>query len=240
MKNLLVLFSLVFISHFSFGQVQLPSVGDTTRITITLINGSVYSGQLIDRNENEIMLMDGDQTHTLSIDEIEKVTKGQELRRVRITLKDGTERKGLLFKESDSEVAIKNENGQLFLDRDQIAKIERDYEKEFVRIRMQDGTVYEGYRNAEDKNSHTVHTSAGRVIYDPKKVVEIRVIDESKAEYFDYPYSTRYFFTPTAIPMRKGKRYYSNQYLLLNSFHYGLSDNVSIGVVLKSYRLYSR
>jgi hypothetical protein len=46
---------------------------------------------------------------------------------------------------------------------------------------------------------------------------------------FENPHPTRYFFGPSAIPLRKGERYYQNAYVLSNSIQYGLSDHFSIG-----------
>jgi hypothetical protein len=46
---------------------------------------------------------------------------------------------------------------------------------------------------------------------------------------FDNPHPTRYFFGPSAIPLKKGERYYQNAYVLANSVQYGLNDNFSIG-----------
>lgn len=229
MKKLITLFTLLLFAHLSNSQNELPPPGDTSRIAITLENGAVYSGKVVDRNETEVMLVDGDQVHTLSRAEIQNIQLSPNIRKVIITLKNGSQEKGSLIKESGDEVVLKNENGQLFLDMDQIETIETDYEKEYVKITMKDGAIYEGYRRKDKMEPHVVYTTSGKVMFDPKKVADIKIIDQSKIDYFDHPYSTRYFFTPTAIPMRKGKGYYSNQYILLNSYHYGLSDNVSIG-----------
>lgn len=46
---------------------------------------------------------------------------------------------------------------------------------------------------------------------------------------FDNPHPTRYFFGPSAIPLKKGERYYQNAYVLANSVQYGMNDNFSIG-----------
>lgn len=46
---------------------------------------------------------------------------------------------------------------------------------------------------------------------------------------FDNPHPTRYFFGPSAIPLRKGERYYQNAYVLANSVQYGISDHFSMG-----------
>lgn len=46
---------------------------------------------------------------------------------------------------------------------------------------------------------------------------------------FGNPHPTRYFFGPSAIPLRKGERYYQNAYILANSVQYGISDHFSMG-----------
>jgi hypothetical protein len=183
----------------------------------------------MDRNEKEVMLLDNRQSYTLTIDDIQEVDSTPSLRRVLVEMKNGTTHQGILLKESERELVLKSKNGQLFLDQGQIATIETDHEKEFVRILMKDGTVYEGYRRSDKKEPNTVYTKSGKILYDPNQVDEIKIIEGSRVGYYEHPLSTRYFFTPTAIPMRKGEGYYSNQGILLNSYHYGLTDNVSIG-----------
>ena len=46
---------------------------------------------------------------------------------------------------------------------------------------------------------------------------------------FENPHPTRYFFGPSAIPLKKGERYYQNAYVLANSVQYGVSDHFSMG-----------
>jgi len=229
MKILWIFLLLIFFSHLSFGQIGLPSKGDTSQITLTLKNGAVYTGKLVDRNEAEVMLMDNGKVYTLNRTEIQEVKMGVKSRKVIVTLKSGVQHKGVLIKESGSEAVIRNETGQLFFDMDQVDTIETDYEKEFVRILMKDGTLYEGYRRKDQEESNIVHTDLGKVMYDTSQVAQIKIIDESKAGYFDHPLSARYFLSPTAIPLRKGEKFYSNQNIFLSSFQYGVTKNVSIG-----------
>ncbi len=230
MKILWTLLILLFFSQLSFSQIELPSAGDTSQITITLKNGAVYTGTVVDRNEAEVMLMDNDKLYTLNRVEIQEVQAGVQNKKVIVTLKNGDQRKGVLIKESDSEVVIRNENGQLFFDMDQVETIESDYEKEFVQIFMKDGTIYKGYRRKDqDESQYIVYTDLGKIMYDNSQVEQIKIIDESQMRYFDHPLSSRYFLSPTAIPLRKGEKFYSNQNIFLNSFQYGVSKNVSIG-----------
>ncbi len=46
---------------------------------------------------------------------------------------------------------------------------------------------------------------------------------------FPNPHPTRYFFGPSAIPLKKGEKYFQNAYVLSNSMQVGLTDHFSIG-----------
>lgn len=46
---------------------------------------------------------------------------------------------------------------------------------------------------------------------------------------FPNPHPTRYFFGPSAIPLKKGEKYFQNAYVLANSMQVGLTDHLSIG-----------
>lgn len=46
---------------------------------------------------------------------------------------------------------------------------------------------------------------------------------------FPNPHPTRYFFGPSAIPLKKGEKYFQNAYILANSMQIGLTDHLSIG-----------
>jgi len=50
-----------------------------------------------------------------------------------------------------------------------------------------------------------------------------------KSLWFKNPNPTRLFFSPTAIPLKKGEGYYQNIYIVGNMFNYGVLDNLSIG-----------
>ncbi len=51
----------------------------------------------------------------------------------------------------------------------------------------------------------------------------------SVEERFENPHPTRYFFGPSAIPIKRGEKYYQNALFLLNSFQIGITDNFSFG-----------
>ena len=67
--------------------------------------------------------------------------------------------------------------------------------------------------------------------------LNLRVLQIAKIEEYTYEgeflfpssHETRYFFGPSAIPLKKETGYYHNVYVLGNFINYGLSDNFSIG-----------
>lgn len=52
------------------------------------------------------------------------------------------------------------------------------------------------------------------------------------------PRPTNYFFWPSAINLKKGEGYFQNNMLFLNSVHYGVTDNFSIGGGLEFISLF--
>jgi len=65
------------------------------------------------------------------------------------------------------------------------------------------------------------------------KIDKMIPMDASKAFrkslWFKNPNPTRLFFSPTAIPLKRGEGYYQNIYIVANMFNYGVLDNLSIG-----------
>ena len=67
--------------------------------------------------------------------------------------------------------------------------------------------------------------------------LKLKVLQISKIEDYSYEglflfpssHQTRYFFGPSAIPLKKETGYYHNVYVVGNFINYGLSDNFSIG-----------
>lgn len=47
--------------------------------------------------------------------------------------------------------------------------------------------------------------------------------------WFPNPHSTRYFFAPSALPLRKGEGYYQNAYIFVNSASIGVTDHFMMG-----------
>jgi small nuclear ribonucleoprotein (snRNP)-like protein len=106
---------------------------------------------------------------------------------------------------------------------DTIKKTER------VVVKMNNGDEFRGKIISRDQNMIVLETTNGTLNLISSNVRSIN-IDSYKGR-FRFPNSneTRYFFGPSAIPIKKGKGYYQNVLLTTNFVNYGLFKNVSIG-----------
>lgn len=94
---------------------------------------------------------------------------------------------------------------------------------------MNNGDEFRGKIISRDQNTIVLETTNGTLNLISSNVRSIN-IDSYKGR-FRFPNSneTRYFFGPSAIPIKKGKGYYQNVLLTTNFINYGLFKNVSIG-----------
>jgi hypothetical protein len=102
------------------------------------------------------------------------------------------------------------------------------------KITMIDGTVFIGVLVSETSQTISLETRyLGIIDLSRNDIQQIEVLDSDSMEggesWFENPNSTRYLFGPSAIPLKKGEGYYQNVYVILQSFNYGLTKNISIG-----------
>lgn len=100
---------------------------------------------------------------------------------------------------------------------------------ERVVVKMNNGDEFRGKIITKDQNKIVLETTNGTLNLISSNVRSIN-IDSYKGK-FRFPNSneTRYFFGPSAIPIKQGKGYYQNVLLTTNFVNYGLFKNVSIG-----------
>ena len=96
-------------------------------------------------------------------------------------------------------------------------------------IKTIDGDEYIGKIVREDSTSIILKTSNADIIISKSKIKEIETYKYSGKFRFPNLNDTRYFFGPSAIPIKKGKGYYQNVEVLLNFVNYGITNNISIG-----------
>jgi small nuclear ribonucleoprotein (snRNP)-like protein len=100
---------------------------------------------------------------------------------------------------------------------------------ERVVVKMNNGDEFRGKIIKRDQNSIVLETTNGTLNLISSNVRSID-LDLYKGK-FRFPNSneTRYFFGPSAIPIKKGKGYYQNVLLTSNFVNYGLTKNFSFG-----------
>jgi hypothetical protein len=115
-------------------------------------------------------------------------------------------------------------------------KVNQEEEIETVqyRIDLRDGTRLYG-KILSDNDSILVLElpNLGVLSIRKDKIDKMIPMDASKtlmkSLWFKNPHPTRLFFSPTAIPLKKGEGYYQNIYIVGNMFNYGVLDHLSIG-----------
>lgn len=101
-------------------------------------------------------------------------------------------------------------------------------------VETRDGSVIQGIFLGQTDGGIRLQTeSAGEVVIPHIQIKSTKIVDDSRmrtGEYwFENPNATRYLFSPSAFSLKKGEAYYQNTYLLLNSFNFGITDNITMG-----------
>lgn len=101
-------------------------------------------------------------------------------------------------------------------------------------IETRDGSVIQGRFMGHTETGIRVATeSAGEITVPNNQITGIKVVDDDRFKngqyWFENPNATRYLFSPSAFSLKRGEAYYQNTYLFLNSFNFGVTDNLTIG-----------
>ncbi len=133
-------------------------------------------------------------------------------------------------------------NGDIVLSRyrwKQIKAIHKDSKPYFARsvtyeVELSDGTVLTGKLIAETDTAIELQLkNLGKLTVRRNKIKRIMPLTDSddvkKSFWFKNPHASRLLIAPTAIPLRKGEAYYRNIYGVVNTFYYGICNNLSVG-----------
>ncbi|PKV66471.1 hypothetical protein [Pontibacter ramchanderi] len=101
-------------------------------------------------------------------------------------------------------------------------------------VETRDGSVIQGIYLGQTEGGIRLQTdSAGEVLIPHTQIKSTKIIEDSRirdgAYWFENPNATRYLFSPSAFSLKKGEAYFQNTYLVLNSFHFGITDNFTMG-----------
>ncbi len=104
----------------------------------------------------------------------------------------------------------------------------------FYKVVTVQNQTFVGELISEDDDSITLRTeSLSRLTIERANIKSLEKIDPDRIKdgvyWYENPQSTRYFFSPNAIGLRKGRGYYQNTWVLFNNVNYGVSNNFSIG-----------
>jgi hypothetical protein len=100
----------------------------------------------------------------------------------------------------------------------------------YVRIELKQGSPVEGVLKHQNDKSISVELPGTGLLTIPwESVQSVSRLEKANQNRWANPHPNRYFFGPSAIPLKKGDKYYQNAYFLLNSIQIGLNDHLSVG-----------
>lgn len=97
-----------------------------------------------------------------------------------------------------------------------------------VIIKMINGDEFKGQIIQQDSLSVVLKMKNGEMNLIAPNIISIEKSNYKGLFLFENPNDTRYFFGPTAIPIKMGEGYYQN-IVAINAVNYGIAENFSIG-----------
>lgn len=103
-----------------------------------------------------------------------------------------------------------------------------------VRVELEDGQVLRGTLVQLTADAYHLALQGGGMVVIPRSSVRELVHDRGAVKtstgeiWFADPNRTRYFYSPSAMMLRKGQAYFSQKELFFSSVGYGVTDNFSV------------
>lgn len=151
-----------------------------------------------------------------------------------IGMNDGLLLKGRIIERQEAEIKFRDNNlGLLFLKIKNISFIEQAGNGMYFLVYMKDGSLLHGKISRQNETEIEIETkSIGSKKIPLERIKEMRHIEEKdmhrRKYWYPNPNASRYFFGPSAIPLRKQEGYFQNADLLINSANYGITKNFSV------------
>jgi len=151
-----------------------------------------------------------------------------------IGMNDGLLLKGQIISQIAGEIKFRDNNlGVLALKMKNISFIEQTGSGMYFIFYMKDGSLLHGKISNQNANEIEIETkSIGNTKIPTERIKEMRKIEEKdmhrRKYWYPNPNASRYFFGPSAIPLKKQEGYFQNADLLINSANYGITKNFSI------------
>jgi len=234
--SLVAFFSLFHTENTNAQDKIISTNGKTIKCDITKITDDAifFNLKVGDKSSNTYIIFN--QVKQYFINELEKLKNEMDTSSYfSLKLDDGTGLTGKIRSINGSDVDFyDNSLGMITIKGETIKLYSKENKKANYHITLHGGNEVYGYIVERKKNELDFQTkSLGKVtiaVSDIKKMREIQGESIKGGQYwFPNPNNTRYLFSPTAIPIKKGEGYYQNAYIISNSANYGLTDNFSIG-----------
>ncbi len=110
-----------------------------------------------------------------------------------------------------------------------IAQDQSYNENQRIIVTMDNGAIYEGTVLRETETELILTTENANISLQKNQFKKVETVEYDGDFLFRNSHGTRYFYSPTAIPLKKGEGYYQNLMLVANSANVGITDNISIG-----------
>lgn len=150
-------------------------------------------------------------------------------------LNDGTKIWGFIASEAPDYIVITDFNiGQLTIARNKVKNLEISMIEGSVIIETVNGTSYFGEISGLEGGVLKMRSALmGTFLIQSNTISKITLsgeyVNRKGSTWFANPNATRYFFAPSAIPLKKQEGYYQNAYLLANSVNVGITNNIAVG-----------
>jgi hypothetical protein len=150
-------------------------------------------------------------------------------------LKDGTRIWGTLKMENDGEIVVFDFNlGEVRIAKKEVTSEERQKVETAVIIETTNNASYFGFIIRVNAKTLVIKSPLiGTCEIQSNTISRITLsgtyVNRNGRNWFSNPNATRYFFAPSAIPLRKKEGYFQNAYLLANSVNVGVTNNITLG-----------
>ncbi|HTL82998.1 MAG TPA: hypothetical protein VL651_14895, partial [Bacteroidia bacterium] len=150
-------------------------------------------------------------------------------------LNDGTRIWGLLeSQELDTMIVMDFNAGELYIGKSEIKESEISPVTGSVIVETVNGTSYYGEITGLQNGLLSIRSDLiGDFQIQSNTISKISMtggyVSRKGGTWFSNPNATRYFFAPSAIPLKKHEGYFQNAYLLANSVNVGITNNITVG-----------
>ena len=152
-----------------------------------------------------------------------------------IKLNDNTSLSGKIIGRTSSEIIFYDITiGKVTIPLKKISSITRHTGDMYCILTTNDDKTFTGLIISQNEKEVTLKTeSLGDLVISDTKIKDIRIVEKDEIVngkyFFPNPHPTRYFFGPSAIPLKKGEGYFQNAWILANSVQLGVTDHFSVG-----------